>query len=47
MWEQNWKLKEEQWKEELQRREEKNAWKNECKNGCILQQLIEERCRSS
>ena len=25
----------------------KTAWKNECKNGGILQQSIQERCRSS
>ena len=25
----------------------KNAWKNDCKNGGILQQSIQERCRSS
>ena len=42
MWEKNWKLREEEWKEELQRREEKNAWKDECKDGGILQQSIQE-----
>ena len=31
MWEQNWKLREEEWKEELQRREEKKLGKMNAK----------------
>ena len=46
MWEKNWSLEKKSGKRSC-REEKKNCLENECKNGGILQQLIQERCGSS